>query len=558
MSYQTSSVLGVLSRVNFNPNDRERLVLPYIQRDYVWPEDKVVALLDSTVRGYPLGTVLFWETKRETKYREFQKSFPSSTSFLNKDEGVPCTIVLDGQQRIQSLYMSCHGSLNGKEVYFNLLSGYSINKGVEGQEISYSDEIYEFEFLSEQVSSELNSKGNIFIKLKQLLFAQPSDIENYKIELADRHKLSIDDRALINTNITTLREAFNRQDYFSFYTIDKQLMTETSAKAISEVLEIFFRVNSTGTPLSKSELIFSLIKSKWDEAFETFERIKFKLDEKDAFLFENDFIIKCLLTIHTLQSRFSIEKLEDKIIKRFMEESSITRFDKSMEVLKVFLKEKCLLRCDAVFNKSYNTFLPVIYYIYNHPNNVIPESEERKVRYFIYASLMKKYISRYTDNRIPKLLKERFQGIKDTPDYFPLKESLDFLEPLEGKLDLDDDVTLNANISLIMNIVYKGLVLPPYQRTTHKDLDHIYPKSKLEGFGEELINSYGNFRYISNIINKIKTDEDPLVYFENQLADILLKEHLVDKKLLSKEEYGSFVADRQQRIKAEVKEFLKY
>jgi len=211
-----------------------------------------------------------------------------------------------------------------------------------------------------------------------------------------------------------------------------------------------------------------------------------------------------------------------------------------------------------VFNKSYNTFIPVIYYIYNHPHNIIPESESRKIRYFIYAALIKKYISRYTDNRIPQLLREKFQNAKKNPDHFPLSEAMDYLEPLEGKLDIDDETTLNANVNLVMNIVYKGILLPLYQRTTHKDLDHIYPKSKLEGFSDEAINTYGNCRYINNIINKIKSDEDPLTYFKSLPQEALLKDHFVDKSLLSKDQYNSFIADRKQRIRDEVNSFLKY
>jgi hypothetical protein len=107
-----------------------------------------------------------------------------------------------------------------------------------------------------------------------------------------------------------------------------------------------------------------------------------------------------------------------------------------------------------------------------------------------------------------------------------------------------------------MNIVYDGIILPPYHKTTHKDLDHIYPKSKLDGYSDQKINSYGNFRYINNIINKIKSDKDPLTYFENLPKDNLLINHLVDKNLLCEEQYDSFIVDRQKRIKDKVKAFL--
>lgn len=576
MSYNTDSILGLIKRVNLNQNDRERLVLPYIQRDYVWPEEKILSLLDSISRGYPIGTVLLWETKRETKFREFQKYFPANSNFLNKANGIPCTMVLDGQQRIQSLFVTCYGSINSKEVFVNLLSGYQ-NAGSQIQEeedsdnseteptinekastISYSDEIYEFKFLDDTVVEEINLNGELFVKLKDILFAQVNDIENYKDKIAAKYHLTSEQKSIASTNLMILREVFNRSDYFSYYTIDKQLLSDDSAKTISEVLEIFFRVNSTGTPLSKSELIFSLIKSKWIEAFETFEKITQQLNESDKFLFENDFIIKCLLTIHTNKSRFSVERLSDNVINKFMNEDNVKRFEKTMLNVKTFLTEKCLLRSDTIFSKSYNTFLPIIYFVYKHPNNIIPESEERKIRFFIYASLMKKYISRYTDNRVPRLLKEKFKDLAKNPNYFPLKESLSYLEKSEGTLDLDDDNLLNSNINLVMNIVYQGIILPPYQKSTHKDLDHIFPKSKLSTYKEEEVNFFPNYRYIDNIINKIKSDSDPWVYFKNMSDHTLLADHLVNKSLLSADQYSTFILDRKLRIITKVKEFLKY
>ena len=47
------------------------IVLPAIQRDFVWDEDRIVTLLDSIMRGYPIGIVLLWETYEDIQYRHF-------------------------------------------------------------------------------------------------------------------------------------------------------------------------------------------------------------------------------------------------------------------------------------------------------------------------------------------------------------------------------------------------------------------------------------------------------------------------------------------------------
>ena len=50
----------------------DEIVLPAIQRDFVWSEEKIETLLDSILRGYPIGIVLMWETCEDIQYRKFE------------------------------------------------------------------------------------------------------------------------------------------------------------------------------------------------------------------------------------------------------------------------------------------------------------------------------------------------------------------------------------------------------------------------------------------------------------------------------------------------------
>ena len=54
-----------------NEIDDEDIVLPAIQRDFVWDEDRIELLLDSMFRGYPVGIVLLWETYQQIQFRPF-------------------------------------------------------------------------------------------------------------------------------------------------------------------------------------------------------------------------------------------------------------------------------------------------------------------------------------------------------------------------------------------------------------------------------------------------------------------------------------------------------
>lgn len=76
------------------------IVLPAIQRNFVWDEEKIEKLLDSVMRGYPIGIILLWETYNDIQYRHFSLDHKSSTQFTFHDNGKQnrLKLVLDGQQ----------------------------------------------------------------------------------------------------------------------------------------------------------------------------------------------------------------------------------------------------------------------------------------------------------------------------------------------------------------------------------------------------------------------------------------------------------------------------
>jgi hypothetical protein len=70
--------------------------------------------------------LLFWQTRfLEVPYRDFVTDFFSGIVFVpkNKPAGTPLRMVLDGQQRLQSLYIAIYGSHDKRRMYFNISSG---------------------------------------------------------------------------------------------------------------------------------------------------------------------------------------------------------------------------------------------------------------------------------------------------------------------------------------------------------------------------------------------------------------------------------------------------
>ena len=94
------------------------LLIPDLQRPYIWQPSQVVVLIDSLIRGWPFGTLLTWRVKSDDPARELARSFWRVVDRVNGEEGEAISskhppsdfqLVLDGQQRIQSLLLALGG-----------------------------------------------------------------------------------------------------------------------------------------------------------------------------------------------------------------------------------------------------------------------------------------------------------------------------------------------------------------------------------------------------------------------------------------------------------------
>jgi uncharacterized protein with ParB-like and HNH nuclease domain len=134
VSYKPKTLFSLIEEIN------NSIYLPHIQRPFVWEEDQILRLFDSLMRNYPIQTLLFWRTKNEIKARKFMDDISWDADLSDyydaamSKEGVDKTFVLDGQQRIQSLYAIFKGAIESddglrREAYFDITSGMGKSPG---------------------------------------------------------------------------------------------------------------------------------------------------------------------------------------------------------------------------------------------------------------------------------------------------------------------------------------------------------------------------------------------------------------------------------------------
>jgi hypothetical protein len=219
------------------------LGLPDIQRPFIWPNTKVRDLFDSMFKGFPVGYFLFWATIAADGQRPIGP--------LTKQK-VPQLLIVDGQQRLTSLY----AVLKGAEVL-------RANFKRERIQIAFRPKDGTFDV----ADAAIRRDPEFIPDISQLWATPPLKFVNRFLEnLRQRRDVSDDEEDRLSRAID---RAYDLRNY-PFTAL------ELAASADEEqVAEVFVRVNSTGTPLNQADFILTLMSVFWDQgriALENFAR----------------------------------------------------------------------------------------------------------------------------------------------------------------------------------------------------------------------------------------------------------------------------------------------
>jgi len=225
-----------------------KLGLPELQRGYVWKPVKVRNLLDSMLKGYPIGYLMLWESSDNP-----DKS--SQIGVDNKAYVSAKSLVVDGQQRLTSLYAVMRGKeiidekFNAKPIIisFNPLSR-ELRVGDNGTKRG-AEWIYD---ISEVFLNEARSYAYVSEAVQSIAESR----EKAGGILAD------DEKQLIQQNIMDLLSLGD----FSIPTLE--IIGDADEE---DVADIFVRVNSGGTPLGEDDFILTLVSVYWQEGRQKIE-----------------------------------------------------------------------------------------------------------------------------------------------------------------------------------------------------------------------------------------------------------------------------------------------
>lgn len=455
------SLRKIVSYLNDEDSEGGGYWLPNIQRPFVWSQEQITRLFDSIMREYPISTLLIWKTKEPVKHRRFIDNYHRQiklTDFYVPEHRRQKMMVLDGQQRLQSLFIGLKGSYEGKQLYFDVTSG---------QLAAPEDIRYRFAF-----------KDGAAIAWPWVLF---KDIifQNNKLDLqiakslVDSAGVHLDESewTAVQLNVARARQEFVNGDNITFQELDS--VDNPDAYKVDDIVEIFIRANSGGTKLGRSDLLFSLLTSSWDEADSELEELLGKLNQT-GFSYDRDFILKSCLTMLNRGARYEVGKFRDGKTKEEIVEKW-PELSKAILATHDLIQSGTYIRSDRAM-PSYLALIPLIYYRYHCPalfkvNKQLPE--------YLLRVLVTGAFGGNPDTLIDRIVR----NIQEQKD-FVLNEVFGVIRDAGRSLEITPHVIFeqgygSREIHLIFNLWYSAFNYKPAYNGNIPSVDHIFPQSLL-------------------------------------------------------------------------------
>ncbi len=541
--YENTTISKIMEEINI------KYFLPDIQRPYVWTPEQIYALYDSIMRGYPISTFLFWEAPANiidtlTPRYEFltanKKEYIDKVNTDMKKEIY--SLVLDGQQRLTSLFLTLKGNFVIKnklmDLYLNILSG---------QDEDENGNLFEFKFFNVELKlGNIFNDNKIWIKVKHIYsYTVDFDLEDFISEYIKNNT----NFELTNVQKRTSRKLWSNLKYHEL--INYYPEREAS---MDKVLDIFIRTNAGGTKLSKSDLLFSTIKRNWSNAREEFKTLINNINRNDKYNFNHDFVLKtCLVLFSNSQNdiKYSVGNINPQLIKNI--ENEWTNIVKSITIIVDLIDNKYRLSSNKVIS-SYNALIPLIYFVYK--NKLLTIDNDNSI-------LMKKWL-------IKILLNGIFGGQADTMLYiskngidkseekiFPFYEINKSIVNSKKSFNSINDILENPKLKynssdsfLILSLLYTDINFNASYNGNLPQQDHIFSQSWLRNNGKDelLINSIFNIQFLDAYSNQSKNDTD-IINWLNQITPEDKQKHFIPLGEWNLDNFEEFLVKRKNLFK---------
>lgn len=518
--------------------DSGQIKLPMFQREFVWDKEQSAKLIDSILKGYPIGTFILWKTKDTLR----SVKDIGNHKLPDTPKGDYAQYILDGQQRITSLYA--------------IRKGIRITK--DKKEIDYKDIYVNLDYdplTDEQIVTSQQEEDKIYVSVHDLLTSDALDfIEDIGKEKAKKFQE-------YKTNLTT----------YDFATIT------IKDYPIEIACDVFARINTGGKPLTLFEIMVAMT---YDEArgFDLalkYEELIYGSDEVSKSLVRAKFETIPAATVLQAVAAIAVGSIRAKDILKIGREKFITNWDpmvSSMFSAVDFIRTTLHVPVSQLLPYS-SLLVPLTYFFYKNDNKRPTETQSKLLKQFFYWVGLNWRYSGSTETKIAEDLKKIAQILKERKPKYPgdeltvsaediaetwfsagnsyIKTILCLLASQKPKnLDDNSDVILdNSNLKIASSRKYH----------------HFFPKAFVnKNFKESEPNLVANITLIDSASNNKIRAKAPSLYvgeFEgtNSKLSATLKSHFIGSPKtygVLDDDYDKFIDKRSAAIAASLNEAL--
>lgn len=563
----------------------DNYVLPDLQREFVWPKNKILDFFDSIMRGYPIGSLLLWKVKEETVeksnfYRllkEYDESkIKQNTIIENPQKDI--IAILDGQQRLTAIYLGFNGSYTEKikkelgsgekkYLYLNLLSKKTPPKKTR---------LFEFNFLTAKQANKTD-ENTIWFKVADIFkISENEHIGNYLETVLKIFPANKDNYNRSHSMINALWNKIDKSIIHSFYVEDQNIET---------VCEIFKRVNNGGTKLTKTDMMLALtakdaahISLKDHSIFEPrfhISELTNKINQDYGISIDKDFILKtCLVLIDSENIAFNSST--------YVKDGSAIKIGENWDKISnsinlTFRLIKQMGYDDKTLTQHY-PLIAITYYLYNknRENDFLTrktwQNERDIIKKWLMAAILKKIFPDDSDAALKYCREEITHATK-----FPLNSFLD----KNSKFSLifsDDEIKDFLKMQYPKDPIFTffSFISPMRNPDLVYHEDHLHPQSifsaenglSKNGIPDDQIKQYISLRHnIANITilsenqNKAKSDKSlkewiNTVFKSKSEKDNFMTDHSIPDVDLDLKNFFDFIKERQKLIHNKFKDAM--
>lgn len=475
MKIQSISIQDAMSKIANN-----EILLPAIQREFVWKRDAIELMFDSILRDYPINTMMFWRINDINQqpldfYSFLTPDFKSGVTKNIKYNKLAANqgnklVVIDGQQRLTSLYIGLYGSFatqkGQKQFLYIRLDARATN----------DDRFFDIKFLTDNKVKSLVNAGQTWLKMCDLpsitnIFSSYPSLVNKNSEFTMNLLRKLD-------------SLLSCQDYLNYYDI-------MGYNTIDDALDVFTRTNNTGTRLTKGDLLLSVLTTQWankknDNARDYVSGIISEV-ETIGYKIDCDWVIKCALVvfgthIQTTVANFSSSQVANTLYtnREKFRKSILAAFTLARSGFEIL--EKGLTTKLAVIPIVYFIYKNRIWHIVNKANLGQSFSTKKSpdyrndIRKWLWRAIVQNLFEASTDEILKKV--KSIIDKSGKKNYFPYSE-IEIEYPQMANIDykalLD---TPKAYAFPILNIIYSGTKY--LQQNLVYDVDHMHPECQFK------------------------------------------------------------------------------